>query len=405
LLLVLVLLAGCVKREPGQARVAPPVSPPPVTGSGQPEGPTATVTPVAGSSGPLCVLLRTDLGLADGEYVREADSTLASLAQQGRLRYQAVGSLPVPLESTSGENDIGLPVPQSNRPGEMTLGVAAGLLEHVPACDVLVIGSGSFLPRVEAALSAHAVSAKCVLLLDEAGLGEPSAAPPVPLLRLRYDIKHMAFLTGVAAAQSSSLSHFGILYSADDPQGSVFARAAAAGAKFQSNGSWTESIEVKVGSEGYVTPELFSAAFEALKTQGGPNFAPDHYILDLGRATPTIMLALTKKPYNAYVLGSYANFCPVRPARIIGCALKRPDNALAALLGGLDAAQLAADPVKALSSRADKDGVIMAGLAEHAVDFTDFTLYKRYKPDGADIEAVVARNKALIETGEITAKY
>jgi hypothetical protein len=66
---------------------------------------------------------------------------------------------------------------------------------------------------------------------------------------------------------------------------------------------------------------------------------------------------------------------------------------------------LAADPAAALRGAADKDGVFLAGLKSGAVDFTDFVLYSRYKPDGADIKAVVEHDKALMQTGELSATY
>jgi hypothetical protein len=314
------LLSGCIHRSDE----APPPVQPPTVATGSPPATAAADSAVTGTAGPLFVLLRTDLGLGDGAFVREADSELSSLAQRGFLRYRAVGQLPPPLEQEADYADVGLPVPKSSKPGEMTLGEAGALLGQAAPGDVLVVSSGYLLPRVLDACQQGQLKPRLVLLLDEEGMGSLPAAPAVPVVRLRYDIKHSAFLSGVAAAQSSSLAHFGILYASDDPQGPEFAKAAAAGAKYQSNGAWNEARAVPVGPDGYISPSDFETAFTQLKAQGGPNFAPDHYILDLGRSTPTIMNALSKKPVNAYLVGAYADFSTVRPARIIGCALKRP---------------------------------------------------------------------------------
>jgi hypothetical protein len=372
LLLALLLLAGCVTRN----------------------------TERHSTAGPLVVLVRTDLGLGDGEFVREADAALGALDQQGKLRYQSVGDLPKALADQPQGEDVGLPVPQSTRPGEMTEAEAAALLAQAPPCDVLVLSAGSLLARALEAAAKGQLQAKCILLLDEEGMGPAPAAPPVPVYRLRYDIKHPAFLAGMAAAQSSSLAHFGIMYCTNDPQGAAFA-----GAKYQSNGSWTEAVSVDPGPLGYVTPDIFQQGFQKLKAQGGPNFKPDHYILDLGRSTPAIMQALTKKPTEAYVIGAYADYCQVRPDHIVGCALKRPGPALTAELGQLDPAAFAASPARTLAGLADKDGVIAVGWAQDAIDFTDLALYSRYNLDGADIKAVVQHAAALMRTGELPAKY
>ena len=375
--LLALLLSGCVKRNTAQVA----------------------------SGGPRVVLVRTDLGLADGEFVRDANTALTTLEQQGKVQFQAVGELPVALQDEPEGQDIGLPVPQSKKAGEMTQGEAAALVGQAPASDILVIASGPLLASALDAVASGKVSTKCILLLDEQGMGPVPVKPLVPVYRLHYDIKHIAFLLGVAAAQSSTLAHFGVLYSSDDPQGAEFAKAVAAGAKYLSNGAWTEAVPVQTGPLGYVTPDLFQQGFQALRKQGGPNFKPDHFILDLGRSTPTIMDALSKKPLNAYLLGAYADYTHVRPAHIVGCALKRPDLALLALFSKLDAAQFAANPAQTLAGLADKDGAISVGLKDAAIGFTDFTLYSRYKNDGADIKAVVDQTEAQMKTGELQAQY
>jgi hypothetical protein len=287
----------------------------------------------------------------------------------------------------------------------MTLSEAAELLSQVPPCAVLVISSGYLLPRVLDAARGGKVQAKALLLLDEEGMGGLPPQPPLPVFRLRYDIRHMAFLGGIAAAQSSTTAHFAVMYAKDDPQGERFAAAAKAGAKYRSNGAWTETFGVEVGPDGYITAAQFTAAFQAIHKQGGTSWTPDHYILDLGRSTPTIMNALSKKPTLAYLVGAYADYRQVRPAHVIGCALKLPGKALAALLAQPAPAALASDPVQALRAATDKEGVFLAGLDSGAVGFTDFTLYARSNNDADEIEKVVEEKKKLIQSGEIGAEY
>jgi hypothetical protein len=372
-------------------------------GQGSRQAPTSGVP--AGAAGPALTLVRTDLGLGDGDFVRGADAALAALADAGKLRYQSAGPLPQPLTTEAGGEDVGMPIPHGKQPGEMTLTAAADLLATAPPADILVISSGYLLPAVLDAAGRGALDAKAILLLDEQGAGSWPQAPPLPVFRIRYDTRPVAFAAGVGAGNSANSAQFGVMYAADDPQGAAFAKAAAAGAKYQSNGAWTESCAVAVGPDGFVTPAAFDEAFAELKAQGGSAWSPNHFILALGRSTPTIMNALSKKPTNAYLLGAYGDYRQVRPARVVGCALKLPGNALRSLFAKLDTAQAAADPASALRAACDEEGIYHVGLAENAVGFTAFDMYSRANPDGPEIEASVESILGTIRAGELGVDY
>ena len=60
-------------------------------------------------------LLRTDLGLADGEMVRNADEALQALADNGDIAYTSVGDLPLgDGETRAATGDIGCPMSSRN---------------------------------------------------------------------------------------------------------------------------------------------------------------------------------------------------------------------------------------------------------------------------------------------------
>jgi hypothetical protein len=385
LLLASLLASSCIVRDHASTQK-------PTKGS--------TTTPTSpGQSRSHWVLLRTDLGLGDGYMVRLADAELAAQAKQGRITYTPVGDLPKPLEHEAGADDVGLPVPHSQNPGEMTLTEAEALLAQVPECDVLVISSG-YLARAALEAINRSQQAKSLLILDEQGIPQELPAATAPVVRLHYNVEPLAYLAGIAAAQSSTIAHFGILHAADDPQGQEFAAAAKRGAKYHSNGAWTEIQPVPVGPQGYVTADDFRKAYAALKAQGGPNWKPNHFILDLGRSTPTIMNALSKKPDNGFLVAAYGDYRPVRPARVVGCVLKQPDKALAALFKQLDLDSLGKDASVALKAVAP-DSVFTTGLDEGAVAFTDFGLYSQYNTDGQDLAETVQRKLAQIKAGEL----
>jgi hypothetical protein len=144
---------------------------------------------------------------------------------------------------------------------------------------------------------------------------------------------------------------------------------------------------------GLITPETFLKLHGALNERMGQYFKSNHYILALGRATPSIMHALSQQS-SSYVVGAYADYRAVRQSRVLGCALKRPGAALAYVFGRLEDGD-------GLAAIADETGTIHVGIAEDAVGFTDFELYRRFNPDGDDIAEAVQGYWAEIKAGEL----
>lgn len=388
--LLSLLLAGCIDASKPSGGTKQ-------TDQGQ--GTSASAVPLR------VVLLRSDLGLGDGEWVREAEAALTGLSRTGRCELSTLGPPPQPLSSEAGADDVGLPSPGGSNPGQMTLSEATALLQDLPDCDLLVVSSGYLIPRLLELTAQQPLAARAVLLLDEQGMGTLPEELPFPLFRISYDIRPMAFAAGVAAGASAAKAHFGILYASDDPQGGLFARAAAAGAKYQSNGAWSELYEVPVEPSGIIEASVFQRSFGELGRQAGPHFKPDHYILALGRATPAITNALSKKPTNAYIVAAHADYRQVRPARVIGCALKLPGKALEAIFARLDPLLDPAGLPAALAAIADPDRRIELGLADGAVGFTGFDLYSRYNLDGEDIQRETQRVIAALAAGELQPDY
>jgi basic membrane lipoprotein Med (substrate-binding protein (PBP1-ABC) superfamily) len=344
------------------------------------------------------VLVLTDLGIGDGSYAREADATLKALDADGRVSYTAVGELPSELSVEGISGDVGLPASGAGSPGAMDLTAAEALFANVPDCELLVLTSPLVLDRALSGITAGEYTADAVLLLDNDGYTPPEEAPPVPVYVVRYGIKDVAFLSGVAAAQSANVSMFVALAAQSDPQAEDYLSAVRAGARFQSSGATVETAVIPVDPElGYVTPELFLEAIRQLREEAGPYFQTNHYMINLGRATPTVMLAMSSDPDNAYVIGAYADYRRVRPARVVGCALKLPGNALDHILRQVS-------DVGGLAGLAT-DAVIELGLNEDAVGFTDFELYGRYNPDSEDIRQVVERIESLIRVDELDYDY
>jgi basic membrane lipoprotein Med (substrate-binding protein (PBP1-ABC) superfamily) len=359
----------------------------------------------AASKLPRFSLALTDLGLADGAFAREAAEALQQASSAGRIQLELIGKMPEALSTEAGAEDIGLPVPGGGGPGAMTLSEAQAVLQDLGGTDILVISSGYLLNRVLDMVAENADKVKAIVLLDEQGMADLPTQTPVPVFRIRYDIRHMAFVCGVTAASDAASAHFGILYAADDPQGEEFAAAAAAGARYQSNGSWVESIAVPVESSGSIEAGVFQRKFAELQAEGGPNWKPRRFILALGRATPAIANALSKKPTNAHIIGAYADYRMVRPARVMGCALKRPGKALSALLSRIDLDLASDDPVAALRAVTDEDGIFMVGLDEDAVSFTSFDLYTRYNINTEDVGKTVEMVIGSIRAGELNLDY
>ncbi|MCC7477948.1 BMP family ABC transporter substrate-binding protein [bacterium] len=372
-------------------------------------------------------LVFSDLGLEDGYFGRLADEALSELADAGSIAYSTVGTKPEVMKDESAGDDVGLP-PGSfgieNKaltplPGMMTQAEAEAALQQAADCELLVLSAPSLVAPALQRISAGDMKAEAILLLDNNGYSAP-AAPAVPVYSVSYDIRPVAFLTGVAAAASSNTGMFMVVGASTDPQANDWLDGVAAGAKYRTNGARVVTGIVQAGDDGLVSPDEFLSIFQALQSNAGAGFRCNHYILTAGRATPSIMYALSKEPTDGYCLGGYGDFRPVRPARFVGCALKRPDNALRHIFshiqGPEDLQKLAAWNEATAASEAAAEGAepastapadstaaagsISVGLAEGAVDFTDFDLYARFNPDGDDIQEAVESVYAEIKSGE-----
>ena len=351
-------------------------------------------------------LVRTDLGIADGCYIREADAVLSGFAKDGKIAYSTVGASPLAMTQEGASGEIGLPEAGAGQPGAMTLVQANAALDNVPKCDLLVLGSAYLLPAALQRISAGKVQAGAVLLLDDLGWQEPKA-PPVPVYHFSYEIDEVAFLCGVAAAASSNTGKFVILATTADPEAMNFLNAARAGAFYYTNGAQVRGSLILAEPDGVVTPETFGASFSSLLKRAGSAFsqACNHYIIDLGRASPTVMYALTTKPYNGFVAGAYADFRQIRPARVIGCGIKHPGEMLKRLFsmpvpGAQAGAPALTKGVPGLKT-ALPNGVLRLGLKDGAVGVAGYDLYKRYNSDGDDLDAAVTAAQGQILDGEI----
>jgi len=366
---------------------------------GQPDGGSKNGTGDAVNNGtpappPFTVtLVRTDLGLGDGSYIRETDEALRIQAQAGRIEYLVAGELPGPLINEADAADVGMPLGGSNQPGSMTITEACELINGVTETDWLVLSTPAVLPHALARIEAGKLACGLVLCLDDDRIGEPPVDPPVPVYIIEYDTQPVAFLCGVAAAASSNNGQFVIISAKSDPHAVEFLDAAWAGAKYHTNGAQAAVTTVPIDEvTGLVTPQTYANAVNGAKEEMGSAFNSNHYIIALGRATPAILNAVAKKPINGYIAAGYADYTAVRPARVVGCAVKRPSQAIRYIFDNLGADN---DPV----ALADEDLRIKVGLKQEAVGISGYKLYKRYNPDGDDIEEQV--NAVL---GEILAE-
>ena len=379
LLAALMLLAGCPQGQQGSktSGARPPAS----------VEPSLTIA-----------LVRSDLGLGDGSYVRELDAVLNEMEEAGKIDYRPVGELPSPLEMEAGQWDVGLPLVGSDEPGTMTTQQATSLLDEVEDCDLLVLTAPALVNPALAAIADGSFSAGAILLVSgQLPVISDQLPGHCPLYSVYYRIKDVAFLCGVAAAVSSNTGMFTVLASEADPDADEFLDAVEKGAKYMTTGAQVLTAIVPVGEDGEVTTESFKRTLLRVFEEGGPAFKCNHFIVALGRSTPSIMLALSSNPTNGYVVGAYADYRQVRPARVVGCALKRPGMALRYILDnlhtGVDLADLA------------EDGVITVGLEEEAVGFTSFELYGRSNPDSEDIEQAVRDAEKYIRAGELEYDY
>jgi hypothetical protein len=351
-------------------------------------------------------LVRSDLGIADGCYVREADEVLAGYAKESKLTYSTVGASPPVMTQEGASGEIGLPEAGVGQPGAMTLVQASALLDTVPKCDLLILGSAYLLPAALQRISAGKLQAGAVLLLDDLGW-QAQKAPPVPVYHFSYEIDEVAFLCGVAAAASSNTGKFVILATNVDPEAKNFLDAARAGAFFYTNGAQVRGAIIPAEPDGVITPENFGACFSSLRNKAGQAFsqACNHYIIDCGRASPTVMYALTEKPYSGFVAGAYADFRQIRPARVIGCAIKHPGEMLKRLFSMPAPGAQASTPALARGlpglKAALPSTVLRLGLSEGVVGMAGYDLYKRYNSDGDDLDGAVAAAQGQILDGEI----
>jgi len=341
----------------------------------------------------VVTLVRTDLGLEDGQFVRQADAVLSEL-DGTVVSYTTVGELPVPMTNEAGLTDVGLPDAASSDPGEMTIAQAEALLDEVGETGWLVLSTPLLLDAALARISDGTISAELILLLDDYGLLEAPLDPPVPVYTISYDIQPVAFLLGIAAAESSNNGMFVVMASEADPHAQAFLDAVWTGAKYHTNGASVADIILPVSAEdGLITMDVFLQLHRQLRERMGQSFTANHFVLALGRTTPTLLYACTSEPFSGYVAGGYADFRQVRPARILGCAEKLPDAALRYIFSELGDGTLA--------GLADGDGMIAVGVEQEAVGFTGFEMYSRYNPDGDDIAEAVENVWAEIRTGEL----
>ncbi len=337
-------------------------------------------------------LLCTDLGLGDGELVREAHETLDELSRASKISYIQVGDLPLELASEGGTGDVGLPgteVVAGDVPaGAMSLDEAAGLAAQVKDCDILIasgpLAAAPLLKRIDDGK----LKVGAAILLDTEG-------PPLPqtkakVLSIDYDIAAAAYLLGVAAGTSSRTQAFLSFTNSQDPKADVFVRMLDNGIRYRMAGGGVLDTRLTPGDDGVIVPQDFSGKLAEVLSQG---LKCNHYIVALGRATPSIMHALSSKPTNGYLLGGYGNFTQVRPARVVSCITKHPGVGLMRLLDG-------AKSVAEVGQRAPK-GMLTLGMSDGAVDVTTMDSYANFNPDAEDIEQALADARAQIESGEL----
>ncbi len=350
-------------------------------------------------------LVRSDLGLADGAYVREADEFFSQQAKQGMLSYQTVGEPPVPLTQEGSTGEIGLPEAGADQPGTMTLAAAQELLSGVEPCDLLVLSTPYLLSPVLERIRAGQLKAGAVLVLDNFGWRELNA-PPVPVYRFTYEIQEVAFLCGVAVAASANSGMFVMLASSDDPQAQEFLTAARAGAFFWTRGSQVHSSILPAAPDGTIARDTYVAQLQQLLGDPRSAFSQtcNHFVVDLGRTSPTVMYSLTQEPTKGYVAGGYADFRQVRPSRVVGSAIKHPEVLLQQLFSMPTPGVTSTTPALAQGLPGLKlalpTGVLTLGLSDGAVGISGYDLYARYNPDADDIKEAVEGTLGSLLEGE-----
>ncbi|MBN2080645.1 hypothetical protein JW859_00420 [bacterium] len=364
-------------------------------GNGQASG-TSTSGGSAAPAAPAIqvTLVQTDLGLDDGYLVRDAAAALTALAGRGLVDLRASGPLPQPTPAPATSYEFGLPVDGSGKPGEMTLAEAELLLDEVEPTQWLLLTNWLLLEPALERIADGRLQAELVLVLNDLGLLEPVADPPVPVYVVSYDIRAIGFVSGVVAAQSSNNGMFIVMAGELDPHAQDYLDAVWAGAKYHTNGAMVaEAILPMNDRTGLVEPEIFRSVHLDLKEQKGEYFMSNHYIIAAGRSTATLLYSLAEQPTNAFVVGAYGDLRQARPARVLGCGLKHPGAVLEYIFSAPAAGDLAA--------LADEQGRIQVGLDQGAVGFTDFEMYSGYHPDGDDIAEAAANVWAEIAAGEL----
>jgi hypothetical protein len=136
---------------------------------------------------------------------------------------------------------------------------------------------------------------------------------------------------------------------------------------------------------------------DKINKEGGQWFKPDHFILALGRTTPSIMHAFTKAPTNGWIISGYGDYRIVRPSRVAGWAVKRPSVALQKVLEqyamGSTFAQIFGE------------GPLTFGLKDGAVGMGDYVEYNKYNKNGDDIAEQIEYASQLIVTDELDYDY
>jgi hypothetical protein len=336
-------------------------------------------------------LLCTDLGLGDGALIRAANESLEHLMLDGKISLITVGTVPAALANEGGTGEVGMPVetPETGEStaGTMTIVQAANLAEQLHDSDIIVVSGPLAAVPVLHRIDAGELQCELVLMLDREGPELPKTKATV--LALDYDIAPAAFLVGVAAGTSSRTQAFLSFTSTQDPHADEFVKALENGIRFRMAGGGVLDSRLTPDFEGLVNPEDFSRSFTTAKE----GLQCDHFIVALGRATPSIMHALSSKPANGFVLGGYGDFRQVRPARVVSCIVKDPGPGLTRLLGQ-------AQTVAEVTAGA-QDGVLKLGLSEGAVDVTDLAAYSNFNEDADDIREALKDARDQIEAGEL----
>ncbi len=351
-------------------------------------------------------LLSSDLGIADGQMVRELDTLFTGRAASGSIEYSLVGPLPGEIAYGQISGSIGFPDAESTTPGSMTDLQAGVLLDSVPDCDWLVLTSGYVLQHALDRISQGTVNAGAIILVEEAGSQGYVNSSSVPVYILRFDICHAAFMAGAAAARSSNIAHFMLLGAEDDPQAQEYMDAAIAGMQYISPSAWIKQAILPVDSRGLISLQQFRQAHVDLLNEAGENFKTNHYVLDLTRSTPFVTTLISEPggSLNGYVASAYGDIRHVAESRILTCSLKRADVALAWLL---DNCSTTADLAGCAVGSYIDFGLASSrpGLTESAVGYSKMEFYSRYNPDGPDIELELEVLWGEIEAGELGLDY